>query len=201
MSNKQLHEELRARNIKVAKAATKDVMLGKLGVPSAQWKVWRKMKAAQLKQELKKQGKAVSGTKEQLLDRLGVPKGYGETSYEKTMREFAELERADKKRRKEQSQALGLLAATLKRSRYNPEDDPTHQYYTVKCCDDMKFRNDDKPEGAIFFPDGSLMEVGRCLTCGKFPTYPNAPPIMECSSDDEDGSANDGGDRPDCVIQ
>ena len=39
----------------------------------SQWHVWRKMKIVEMKQELKNQGKKISGNKDELLQRLGVP--------------------------------------------------------------------------------------------------------------------------------
>jgi hypothetical protein len=49
--------------------------------------------------------------------------------------------------------------------------------------------------GFIPFPDGSVMEVWRCMNCKKIPARPNAPPIQEFSdhSDDDDDDDERGG--------
>ena len=189
MSNQQLHEELNLRDIKVRKNATKDVMLEKLGVPVTQWRAYRKMKVVELKDILKKQGKHVTGRKDQLLERLGVPLGFGETASETFDRECKERERVRKKQKKEQekkqqemqqipslptlpvSQAIlfTLAAATaaaandLNNYDESTEDDPTHKNYVQPCCDEPKFAKwgENKPAGAIYHRDGGVTEVAR----------------------------------------
>mmetsp|Transcript_29175 Transcript_29175/g.59172 ORF Transcript_29175/g.59172 Transcript_29175/m.59172 type:complete len:117 (+) Transcript_29175:2-352(+) len=114
-----------------------------------------------------------------------------------------EQDRASKKRRKELlTDRLGS-ALKKKAGHSSPEDDPTHELYS-ECCDNPKFpgwRDDVESCGAIWFPDGSMAEVWRCLNCGEVPTYPNAPPVR---LDDEErggryGGGNEGGEE--CVIQ
>jgi hypothetical protein len=179
MTRKELEEELTRRNIKHPKKDTKDDLLEKLGVPAKQWKNWRKMKGTELKAELKKRSLKVSGNKEEMLGRLGVPTGFGESQSNKSDREHREIMKKLKKR-------LGLdnLTTTKKNKKQKlPEDDPDHEEYTIDCCKNFRSGNED-PAGCIMFPDGSCMEVWRCLNCGKIPQKPNAPPIHEY---DEEG--------------
>ena len=75
MTNEQLHNELTLRNISMNKNAHRDVFLGLLGVPVIRWREYRSWKASEMKAELKKRGLKVSGRKDELLERLGVPTG------------------------------------------------------------------------------------------------------------------------------
>ena len=152
---------------------TRDELLERLGLPVTQWRQWRKLKIKELKPLLRQRGLAVGGTKHELLTRLGVPVGFGETAEEKWKREASER---NKKRRK--------LEKLL--SKVRPEDDPSHEDYEVRCCKFARFNcQGTEPAGMIRFPDGSCMEVWRCLTCGKIPQHPNAPPIQEYSDAEE----------------
>lgn len=204
MTNAQLKEQLTKRGLTMKKSATKDEMLEKLGFPAKQWKAFRKMKISELKQELKKCNLKTTGNKQELLERLGVPTGFGETSHEKFTREMKELEKK-RKRRAEQ------LFSTKKKKSLEPQDDPNHEEYMEKCCNAPRFpswNDDTQPAGCIYFPDGSVMEVYRCLACGKIPNRPNAPPIEEFSDDDEDGTSEafpgshfNGRAENDCIVQ
>ena len=102
MTNEQLHNELTLRNISMNKNAHRDVFLGLLGVPVIRWREYRSWKASEMKAELKKRGLKVSGRKDELLERLGVPVGFGESSEETRLRESKNVERALKKQKKDQ---------------------------------------------------------------------------------------------------
>lgn len=180
MTIKELRVELDNRGITLKKSANKDEIFESLGIPSKQWKKWRKMKVVELKVELKKRGLPIGkGRKNVLLQRLGVPDGFGETASDKYTRELNE----------QYKQILGntlpekeLLAR--KKNRINPENDPTHEEYTVDCCDNPicgSTSRNIEPAGCINWPDGSVSEVWRCLNCGEIPKYPNKPLIHEFS--------------------
>jgi len=102
MTNEQLHNELTLRNISMNKNAHRDVFLGLLGVPVIRWREYRSWKASEMKAELKKRGLKVSGRKDELLERLGVPLSFGESAEETRIRESKNVERALKKQKKEQ---------------------------------------------------------------------------------------------------
>jgi hypothetical protein len=139
------------------------------------------MKIHELKQELLNKSLKVSGSKQELLERLGVPTGFGETSLETLTRETNELL---KKRKVLQQQQMHK---NKKSKLLSPADDPSHEEYTLKCCNTPRFENNSvEPAGAIFFRDGSLMEVWRCMNCHKIPQMPNAPPIEEFSDHSDD---------------
>ncbi len=78
----------------------------------------------------------------------------------------------ESKKRKLEAISKTVIEA-LKKKLKAPEDDPNHD-----------IRNNE-PAGCIDFPDGSVMEVWRCVACGKIPEHPNAPPI-HVFSDSED---------------
>jgi hypothetical protein len=186
MNKNQLQEEMTRRGFKFPKSITKDGMLEKLGVPVNQWKKWRKMKVNELKQELVTRSLKVSGSKQELLERLGVPTGFGEMKHETAMREINEPE---KKRMVLQQQ----MPKKKKSKILSSTDDPNHEEYTLKCCNTPRFGDDSEPAGAIFFRDGSCMEVWRCMNCHKIPARPNAPPIDEFSDHSDDDERSGGG--------
>ena len=144
MSNQQLHEECERNNIKVNKRrATKDAMLEKLGVPTTKWHSYRKMKGVELKEELKKQNKTISGRKDQLLERLGVPVGFGETKVETLERESKDRERVAKKQKREQEKQAATIAAS-----WVEATDPSsgeHYYYNENTGESTW----DKPAGFV----------------------------------------------------
>ena len=181
MTTTQLKDELKQRGL--SQTGTKDILLERLGVPVRQWKQWRKMKIPELKQELRQRGLTVVGSKHELLSRLGVPIGFGESFDEKFRRERME---SNKKKRKLEELSKQVTEHHWK----SPEDDPGHEEYTIPCCKAPRFdAGRREPAGCIMFPDGSMMEVWRCLACGKIPEKPNAPPIQEFS--DDEGEATD----------
>lgn len=71
MTKARLQLEMETRNIKCKKSAGKDEMHERLGIPAKQWNAWRRMKVAELKVVLKGRGEKLSGTKNELLTRLG----------------------------------------------------------------------------------------------------------------------------------
>jgi len=181
MTATQLKEELASRDL--LQTGTKDTLLERLGLPARQWKQWRKMKISELKPLLQQRGLTVSGTKHELLTRLGVPVGFGETKHETWERQHREL---NKKKRKLEELSHKVIQV-LKKKIKSPEDDPTHEEYQIPCCKSPRFdcRNNE-PAGMIRFPDGSMMEVWRCLACGEIPKRPNAPPVEEFSDNEEE---------------
>ena len=120
-----------------------------------------------------------------MLTRLGVPVGFGETKQETWERQHKERMKENKKRKLE-AISKTVIEALLKKKLKAPEDDPNHEEYSKPCCKSPRFdiRNNE-PAGCIDFPDGSVMEVWRCVACGKIPEHPNAPPI-HVFSDSED---------------
>jgi hypothetical protein len=179
MNKNQLQEEMTMRGLYFPKSITKDGMLEKLGIPANQWKKWRKMTGNDLKQELATKSLKTTGSKQVLLERLGVPTGFGESNHETVMRESNEV----LKKRK----ALQKVLQKKKSKVLCPSDDPNHEEYTLKCCSTPR-EADGEPAGFILFRDGSLMEVWRCMNCNQIPARPNAPPIQETSdhADDDD---------------
>ena len=138
------------------------------------------MKMSELKEELTKPHLTTSVSQIELLERLGVPTGFGETSDEKWKREFNELQKSTKQADQDNKKKLKTL---------DPEDDPTHQDYIEKCCAAPCFPSwhaQTKPAGYFQYPNGSMIEVWRCPACGKIPARPNAPPIQEYDHDDND---------------
>ena len=152
-------------------------------MPSDQWRVWHKMKRNELQEELKGLNLSTHGSKAQMLKRLGVPKGYGESAAQRSRQE---REKKAERKRLAEAEASWLSLPQNKKVKA-PEDDPTHVHYTERCCNAPRFPrrfDPDQPAGHIIFPDGSLMEVYRCLNCGQVPRMPNAPPIRMHSESD-----------------
>lgn len=204
MSKAELQHQLDLRSIQWKKKNTIADLLEMLGIPAKKWHRYRKMKVAQLKDELKKENKKVTGNKHELLLRLGVPDGFGESSHETMMRQHKEKMKAAKKKRKANpSSELAHLAALMERKQRSvrDEDDPTHDHYEIPCCANPRVDYNREPSGMITWPDGSISEVWRCLACGKIPEQPNAPPIEEFSSDDECDELGHSNGRPECIIQ
>jgi hypothetical protein len=203
MSKTQLQEEMTRCGFKFSKASTKDDMLKKLGIPARQWKAWRRMKVTELRQVLDtKSLKRTGGNKQDILDRLGVFPGFGETSNEKLLRELNESRKKRKTEEKsvfqqflqhQQAQEMQEMHAKKKTKRLDPADDPKHVEYTLACCATPRFGdNNSEPAGCICYPDGSMSEVWRCMNCKEIPARPNAPPIEEFS---DHGSDNDEDER------
>lgn len=176
----QLKEQLQARGLTPGGRPTKDAMLERLGVPET-WKKWRKLKIVELKPILQSRGLTVGGTKQEMLTRLGVPVGFGETKHETWMRE--ERERSKKRKRKLKALSHQVIQQPKKNFK-SPHEDPTHEEYEIPCCSSPRFPRGEEPSGMILFPDGSMMEVWRCAACGKIPGRPNAPPIIEDTESD-----------------
>ena len=199
MTRAQLLDEANRRGITgMKKSVSKDEILCHFGFPVKQWKAWRKMKVADLKPLLKARGLKVTGSKDELLSRLGVPLHFGETSSERSSRKTNEMMKEITKKRKAQEEALLQLLKKAK-NQIDPEDDPNHMYYSEDCCENAKFpvSYHADAEGCIVYPDGSIQEVHRFLSCGGFPKFPNAPPIQFLS--DDDCSENGYEERPgDC---
>ena len=144
-----------------------------------------------------------------------VPEGFGETSHETSTRKFNELQRARKKQKKEREHAMQKATATLavaalaaaasrNKKSYSLDliDDPNHEEYEEKCCDNPEFNGE--PSGMVRFLDGGVSECWRCDSCGTIPNRPNAPfGVEEFSSDDEDDGAEYHGNNRngDCIIQ
>ena len=98
LTNKRLREELSTcSSIKFRKSADKDELREMFGLPVKQWCALRRMKVSQLKEELKR-GKPVSGLKQELLERLGVPRGFGESSFETSQLEHREWMRENRRK-------------------------------------------------------------------------------------------------------
>ncbi|KAL7532676.1 hypothetical protein ACHAWF_004211 [Thalassiosira exigua] len=208
MTAKELKEELKKQGKTIS--GGKVDLLERLGVPARGWNKLRGMKVAQLKEELKKQNKKTSGNKDDLLERLGVPRGFGETPAEKRDKEWKKKmhgwrkEGKERKARMEKARALvAAVAAQKKAATLRLEHDPTHEEYEEPCCDNRTFDFDTQPSGCINYPDGSMSEVWRCVSCGKIPKYPNKPPVIEFSTDDESGcdSYTHGRRDNECTIQ
>jgi hypothetical protein len=148
-----------------------------------QWRKWRLMKMPELKQELKKRGLKIGGSKQELLGRLGVPIDFEESILDMIARESNEILKKRKKQEQQQHMKAVCHPPQKKQKAFlDPEDDPAHEEYTVQCCKASRFpglRDRVEPAGYIDWPDGGVSELYRCLACAKIPQKPNAPPIHE----------------------
>eukprot|EP00978_Attheya_sp_CCMP212_P020540 scaffold58938_cov53-Attheya_sp.AAC.3 len=180
MSKQELGEELVRHGL--SKKGGKETMMDRLSesVPTtAQFKQWRTMNVTLLKDELRTRNLRVSGSKHELLARLHVSEGQGVTYSSGT--DQREKKQVKEKRTIQAATATKPLNSKKKIQKLNPEDDPSHEDYAKDCCHSPRFPSCPErksPAGFIEHTDGAVTEVWNCLTCGKIPERPNAPPIQ-----------------------
>ena len=106
-------------------------------------------------------------------------RGFGLTSEEKALKASKKRAREEKKKERQ---------AEKKKKAEEAAEEASEDWDYCVCCDKQDFgaQNNPNPAGCIAFPDGSMMEVWRCVSCGEIPRYPNAPPVTVFSSDDDD---------------
>lgn len=157
MTKSQLREEILGRGLKCPKRfQTKEALLEKIDLPATQWKEWCNMKNAQLKGALRDRDRTVSGTRSELLGRLGVPPGFDHRVGYPT----------DRKRRR---------APDV--DRIEPEDDPFHEAYALVCCNSPAFAYGKTGRaGCTVYRHGKPAKVWRCLNCKQIPVRPDASP-------------------------
>ena len=202
MTVPELRDEIRRRGWPGDDSVDRDAMLEDLGVPVYLWKSHCHLTVKQIKDQLRAKILKVSGSKSALLQRLGVPLWFLDSIPLKVSEDvdhnkcssnnsICSLSPNAKKRSRDHPQEDATILWSpwsKKRKTLTPHLDPTHTDYELSCCDEPRFDCfDTVPAGGIWYSDGSMADVWRCLACGQIPHRPNAPPVEEYRDDEAAG--------------